>query len=140
MIAVEYIEHKGLVSAIENGKLKISLLDKREGCTSCKLKSACGIGEDSTAYVFIDCGEHVPEVGKEVVLRMTTQVGFLATFYGYLLPFLLVISILLVGVAVGQDELVSGLIALGVLVPYYAGLSLMNKKLQRKLQMEIIEK
>ena len=81
---------------------------------------------------------HIPasdpdfHIGDNVRVILAQSLGFRALFLGYVLPFLLVLTVLLVMTAAGSDEWVAGLASLAVLLPFYAGLKLMRGKVDRQ--------
>ena len=69
---------------------------------------------------------------EKVRVVLAQSLGFRALFLGYILPFLLVLTALLIASATVVSELVAGLISLSVLLPYYIGLKLFRGKLDRQ--------
>ena len=70
--------------------------------------------------------------GDKVRIVLAQSLGFRALFLGYVLPFLLVLCTLLIVSALGNSELIAGLVSLAVLIPYYIGLKLFRGKLERQ--------
>ena len=126
------ISHEGVIAAISEDKVTVKITSYA-ACTSCHAKGACHIsgGEEEKLL-------HIPvpypdfSIGQNVRVILDRSLGFRALILGYVLPFLLVLTMLLIMTAVGSNELVAGLISLAVLVPYYFGLILMRGKMDRQ--------
>ena len=65
--------------------------------------------------------------------------GFTALFYGYVLPFLIVLATLVAANSFTNNELVSGLLSLAVLIPYYITLYLFRHLLKKVFKFEVEE-
>lgn len=107
-------------------------------CNGCALKGRCGSGEcknqicsfpvkDTTSY----------HIGDTVELVISETDGFLAVFWGYILPLILIVTVLSMALYLNQSEIRSGIYGIIVLIPYYFGLSLFQKFFQKKLPVSI---
>jgi sigma-E factor negative regulatory protein RseC len=67
-----------------------------------------------------------------VKILITKSMGLKALFLGYLLPFLMVLFLLVLTKIVGMNDLVSGLVSLSVLMPYYLCLYLCREKVNKQ--------
>jgi positive regulator of sigma E activity len=75
--------------------------------------------------------------GQEVTVVMRELSGFKALFYGYILPFILVLATLIIVYAITGSEALSGLISLGILVPYYITLYFLRDYLKKVFKFEL---
>ena len=102
-------------------------------CTSCHAKGACNMaGSEEEKLLHIPVPHPDFRIGEKVSVILAQSLGFRALFLGYVLPFLLVLTVLLVMTAAGSNELLAGLASLAVLMPYYIGLKLMSGKVDRQ--------
>ncbi len=120
------IAHRGIVRSVRKKSIEVSLV-KVSACSACHVKSSCGVADAEAKVVEVQADQGEYHVGEEVEVKFNQATGFKALFYGYLLPFLLVLSALIIGTSLGLKEEVSGLISLAVLLPYYVGLYLTRK-------------
>ncbi|NOX48289.1 MAG: SoxR reducing system RseC family protein, partial [Chlorobi bacterium] len=67
--------------------------------------------------------------GDRVEILMEKSLGTKAVFLGYILPFIVLFITLIVGLNVFDDEGIAGLLALGILVPYYFALYYLRGRL-----------
>jgi sigma-E factor negative regulatory protein RseC len=72
-----------------------------------------------------------------VMVMMEKSMGFKALFLGYLLPFMLVLTILVTFTALSFSEPVAGSIALISLLPYYLFIYLRKEKIGKKFSFTI---
>ena len=122
----EKIEHEGVVIGADEVGVRV-LISQASGCGSCAAKGRCMSAESKEKV--IDCQADEPlAVGDKVIVEVEQKVGWLAVLLAFILPFLLVISLIYI---LGQfmEEQWSGTIALVSLLPYYALLSLFRKRM-----------
>jgi sigma-E factor negative regulatory protein RseC len=63
---------------------------------------------------------------------MQQSMGYIALFLGYILPGITVIALLITLISVKLPELTSGLISLGILIPYYSVLFFFRERIDKK--------
>lgn len=78
--------------------------------------------------------------GEEVTVIFQESQGFKALFYGYIFPFLLVMITLIGMFSLSDNEIASGLLALGVLIPYYTTLYYFRHYFKKIFNFEIEER
>lgn len=139
MSSDKYIQHVGFISAIDRGIAYVSLI-QTSACASCAVKGVCDAASSESKQFEIPVKGDGWHVGEEVIVKINPMTGFLAVCLGYLLAFILVVSTLLIGLALGLSEARAGLAAILILVPYYATLALFKKRLQRKLHLKIMKR
>jgi len=130
------IEHKGRIDSIHGNKINVSFL-AMSGCASCHAKGICSAADMQEKSVEVTDYTNQYNIGEEVNITLKQSLGFRALFLGYVLPFLLVLSILICLTALGFNEAVAGLGALSVLFPYYLILFLLRNKIRKKFTFTI---
>ncbi|MBI9052242.1 MAG: SoxR reducing system RseC family protein [Bacteroidales bacterium] len=125
------IEHKGRIDSIDGNKIIVSFL-AMSGCASCHAKGVCTAADMQEKSVDVYDFTNQYQVGEEVNILLKQTLGFRALFLGYVLPFLLILFFLIVLTIITNNEAVSGLGALSVLVPYYIILFVMRDKIRKK--------
>ncbi len=113
------IEHAGIIRDIQGNILKIGIKPV-SACGACQSKGSCPIPEaiDEKIIDVIDPSSH-HAVGDSVTITFEARKGSLAVWIGYLLPLILVILALVAGMAFFHHEIIAGLLALGIMIPYY---------------------
>ena len=114
----DVIEHKGRIDSIEGNWIKVHFVTM-SACSNCHARSVCTATdmENKEVEVFDYSGRF--QEGEEVRVLLKQSLGFKALFYGYVLPFLLLIVTLFSFSAIFKNEVAAGLSSLGILVPYY---------------------
>jgi sigma-E factor negative regulatory protein RseC len=112
------IEHKGKIDDIEGSRIKVSFLSM-SACASCHAKGVCTASDMENKEVEVIDDPQKYNIGEEVNVVLQQSLGFKALFYGYVLPFILVLIALFVFSAIVQSEVAAGLGSLGILIPYY---------------------
>lgn len=83
-------------------------------------------------------GKHY-SAGDEITVLLKETQGFQALFYGYVLPFLLVLITLIIASSVTNNEIFAGLLSLGILIPYYITLYFLRDNLKKVFKFEVEE-
>lgn len=130
------IEHKGIVQRVSEDKITVGIITE-SACASCHAKGACTVADIKDKEVEINNFSGSFHVGQHVTVAGRSSQGFKALLFGYLLPFLAVISTLIISISITGNEGLSGILALGILVPYYIILFLFRNKMKKILQFEI---
>jgi len=130
------IEHKGIVQKISEDKITVGIISE-SACASCHAKGACTVADMKEKEVEITRFSGSFHVGQQVTIVGRSLQGFKALFYGYVLPFLIVIVTLIASVLITNNEGLSGILALGVLVPYYFILFLCRDRMKKIFEFEI---
>jgi sigma-E factor negative regulatory protein RseC len=133
----EKVTHQGVIDDITTNTVKVRI-QTTGSCLHCSSKEQCisSSGESRVISVENYNGSDFKK-GDMVTLVGEKGDGLTAVFYAYFLPFLLVITTLMVANLFIYNELVSGLVALGILLPYYLLLWLNKKSLQQKFTYKI---
>lgn len=110
-------------------------------CKLCVLKNSCQMHETSSRIIDIPVEKgHMFQCYDHVKVAISLNEGFLALFWGYIFPLMLVLMVLFAGLLGGLTELSSGICSIIVLIPYYFGLSLKKNFWKKKLHFKIVDK
>ena len=71
------------------------------------------------------------QVGDKVNVVMQKSLGTRAVMLGYFVPFLLVLFTLIISLNLMENQGLSGLLALGILIPYYLVLYMNKDRLKK---------
>jgi len=130
------IEHTGIIESIQDHRFRI-LITQQSACSECDVKGACTISGQQEKIVEVESFDSSFKVGEKVLLAGKNTFGLLAVFLAFVIPFILILITLVSLKSLVSNEIISGGIALFILVPYYLILSLFNKKLKTKFNFEI---
>lgn len=111
----------------------------QSACAGCHAKGACTISDSEDKEVEITNYKGNYKVGQEVTVLFKQSKGFAAVLWGYVLPFVLVLSTLIIALEITGDELKSGLLSLIILLPYYITLYFFRHLLKQVFNFEVEE-
>ncbi|MDT8308898.1 MAG: SoxR reducing system RseC family protein [Bacteroidales bacterium] len=133
----EIVEHPGIITDINRDKLVIKIL-QLSACASCHSKAMCGVAgmeEKIVETPRLSGIDH--KIGDKVTLVMKRTSGNRAVFLGYYLPFLIVVITLIVMLSITQNEGLSGLVSIGILLPYYLVLFIIKDRITKKMEIRV---
>lgn len=134
---VDCVVQQGRVEKIEDGRVFVNIVSM-SACASCHARGMCNMSDIQEKLIEAQNPNHRNlKVGDVVNLEMQTSLGKKAVLLGYFYPFLLVLGVLIALTSGGVNEGVSGLVALGLLVPYYTMLYLMRDKMKKDFTFKI---
>lgn len=140
MSTTNLIKHRAIISHIHNKRL-VAQLHPDSACSCCSVRQTCSLSSQSAKIVEINV--HNPtdyHLGEEIIIAMTQKNGFVAVFYAYLLPLLLILSTLFLTKYYTDNEVTAGIFSIIILFPYYLALFLLQKYFLQKFDFKIIEK
>ena len=135
----DIIKHRGIVEKI-NGSHVVVRIVQTSACSACSAKGLCNASESKEKQ--IDVYEVNPSyrIGEEVVLCGSTSMGMRAVLLAFGIPVLLLLAALFVTMRVTDgDALLSSIVALLAVIPYYLVIYLMKDKLDKTFSF-VIEK
>jgi len=130
------IEHNGFVERITGTSVLVRIISE-SACAACHAKGACNAADMQDKEIEVQDSSGRYHTGEMVKLVMEQSQGFKALRIGYLYPFIVLFTGLLVASAIGINELTAGLIALGLLPPYYFIVYLLRKKIGKSFTFSI---
>ncbi|NJO89303.1 MAG: SoxR reducing system RseC family protein [Chloroflexia bacterium] len=136
MSAAKTIEHTGVVKRVDNDSIIVSII-KNSGCASCEAKGSCNVSEVEEKEIEIRKFSGKYSVGEHVEVFFSESLGYRALFFGYVLPFIIVLTVLIVLTVANMNEGKAGLFALGSLIPYYLALFLTKNRQRNKFSFSI---
>lgn len=132
-----YIEHQGIVTRVTGKKLSVNLINT-SSCSSCHVKGFCNVSDvDNKTIEILSDVDIQPQKGDKVIVNYEKTLGPKAMFLGYLFPFILVFSVLLIFIETTGNEAISGLMSLLGLIPYYLILYALRNHLKTKFAFKI---
>lgn len=135
--SVKLIEQEGTVVEIkEDGTAMVKILSM-SACAECHAKGVCGTSDSKEKIINVDPEGKEISIGDNVTVVLSRILGFKALFLGYIFPFLLVITTLVIGMTITDNEAISGLASLAVLAPYYLCLYLLRKRISKAFSFKL---
>lgn len=132
----QIIEHSGIIENINGSNIRVQIIQE-SACSGCHAKGACSAADLKDKYIDVETDQTGYRVGDTVTLLGQSSMGLFAVLLAFVLPFLLILLTLLFLKNKIDNELISGTIALGILIPYFIILSFFNNQLKSKLKFSI---
>ena len=131
------ISHSGVIESILEGCVKVRIV-QTSACAACKIAGHCNASESKVKIVDVFCSNSSDyKVGQDVTVWASKDVANKALMLGFGVPFLLLVSVLMIALKIIGDEGISALVALGALVPYYFAGWLMRIRIQNQISFQI---
>lgn len=133
---VQQIEHRGIIQKIENNHIHV-LIIQQSACGECLAKGTCLAADKVEKLIEVESSDSSFQIGEKVVLFGGQSFGIQAIFLVFVLPFILIFFALIISNLLLANEVISGVVAILILIPYYLILSFFNGKLKSKFSFEI---
>ena len=132
------ISHSGVIERIESDKVQVRIV-QTSACAACKVAGYCNAAESKEKIidVFCDPSSKDYQVGQPVTVTTSGVVVAKALLWGFGLPFVLLVAVLVVVLLVTSSEGLAALCALAALVPYYFLLWLLRNRMRDELSFQI---
>ncbi|MGM9698658.1 MAG: SoxR reducing system RseC family protein [Prevotella sp.] len=131
------INHNGMVEEVIGEHVKVRIL-QTSACAACKVAGHCSAAESKEKIVDVKVEKGGGyKVGDSVVVSTTQTAVGKAMLVGFVLPFVVMVSSLLVTYSLLADELLSALAALFSLFPYYLIIYVMGERITRNVTFNI---
>ena len=140
------IKHDGIVKAVNGDGTVLVRIVQTSACASCKAKAMCASAESKEKeIVALLVGEEAKrrdiKLGDEVVVMVQQKMGWKAVLLAYVLPFIVMMSVIVLGneairlfgdEALGKNgEAIIGTAALCAMGVYYIVLGFFKDKIQK---------
>lgn len=129
------ISHAGIVESKTEEFVEVSLLPGIS-CSGCQAARSCNISADEKKMITVR-GRYNVRRGDKVKVSMKGSQGYSALMLGYVLPLILILFTLIVMSVFSISELLTGLISIGILIPYYFTLSLFRRIIGNKYSFKL---
>lgn len=131
------ILHDGVVTKITDDVVTISLKGNIN-CEGCKAKMACGASESTDKEIEVFNNFIKLQLNEPVEVALNKSLGLRAVFFAYVLPFLIMLSVLLISSTLVK-EWQAGILSILVLIPYYSLLYLTRNSFKETFKFSILK-
>ena len=140
MKSAEQIEHKGVVSSVEEGIVRVAI-EVNEACGSCASRKACSMGQSEKREITVytaDASDYT--VGEQVEVGAKQTLGVVAVLLCYVAPLMVLVASLATAVALGTSDGIAALVSLSSILIYYAILYLFRNRISKRIIFTINKK
>lgn len=115
---VDCIIKSGIVESIDAKYIKVRI-HNQSACSMCYSKGVCtSLGSSERIIDVENDGKHKILPGDTVDIQMISTSGGMAVLFGYVIPFIILMTVLLIASSF-MSEIASASVSLLVLVPYF---------------------
>ena len=133
----DIIKHRGRVESVNGSHIVVRII-QTSACSACSIKGHCNASESKEKLIDVYEAGASYQIGEEVVLCGTTSMGMQAVLLAFGVP--LLILLLALGVTMhltDDDALISSLVGLLSIVPYYLVIYFCKDKLKKTFSFTI---
>lgn len=131
------VTHPGIVKKVESNRIEIAIM-VTSACASCEIKGACSVSDVEEKSVMVDINNNEQyKVGQNVTIEMSQSLGTWAVLLGYVFPFLVLLTGLIIFIELGLDQGIAGILSLALLLPYYFTIYLLREYLGTRFNYNI---
>jgi sigma-E factor negative regulatory protein RseC len=129
-------EQKGIIESVNNNRITVRI-DRGSACGHCSAQGLCNLAESTERIIEVNNSTESYSVGEWVQVTMSRSMGNKAILLGYFIPFILLISTLLILSAFGLPDWIAGLVSILILVPYFIIIYFFRERLRRTFSFSI---
>ena len=132
------ISHSGIVESIEDGCVKVRIV-QTSACAACKVAGYCNAADSKEKIVDVygDAAAKELAIGQQVTVTTSGQVAAKALLWGFGLPFVVMVAVLVLVLWLTGSEGKAALSGLAALIPYYILLWLLRNRMRQQLAFSI---
>ena len=133
------ISHSGVIERIESDRVQVRII-QTSACAACKVAAYCNAAESKEKLIDVFCDSVAKSlhVGQPVTVTTSGVVAAKALLWGFGLPFVVLVAVLIVVLLLTSSEGLAALCALAALVPYYLVLWLLRDRMRDELSFQIV--
>ena len=131
------IEHRGTVENINGSHIQVRIV-QTSACSTCSIKGHCNASESKEKLIDVyDQNATDFYIGQNVKVMGTTSMGMQAVILAFGVPFIVLFITLYITMQITDNELISALVGLSSLIPYYIILYINKGRLRKKFSFDI---
>ena len=133
----DIIKHRGVVEKVDGSHVVVRIV-QTSACSACSAKGLCNASESKEKQIDVYGVQGSYQIGDKVVVCGTTSMGMRAVLLAFGVPLLVLLLALFVTMRVTDgDALLSALVALLAVMPYYLVIYLRKDKLDKSFSFTI---
>jgi len=128
---------RGVIENIHKNIVEVRI-NCLSSCAGCSQRADCGITKQPAKLIKLKADtDKQYQKGQEVELSVSLKTVSISLFFAYILPLLLVLSVLCLSLYAEKSETESAIYSLSILLPYYLILFYLNSWLKKQLEIRI---
>ena len=130
------IKHEGIIDTIEGNHVQVRI-HQATACSSCRIAGHCNASEMKEKIVDVYTDSSSYRKGEKIIVFVSKKATNKALVLGFAVPFLFMLITLIATYCFTQNEAVSAISSVGVLIPYYILLWLNRDKIAQQISFHI---
>ena len=131
------IRHSGVIENIQGNSIQVRIV-QTSACAACKVAGYCNAAESKEKLVDVFCNHAASfQTGQLVVVSTSGKVASQALLWGFGMPFVILVAVLLIVLLSTGNEGMAALSGIGALVPYYIMLWYLKDWMRKQLTFQI---
>lgn len=127
------IKHSGVIESIEDNCVHVRIV-QTSACAACKVAGYCNAAESKEKVVDVyNTTVQGLKVGDAVMVTTSGTVASRALLYGFGLPFIILVAVLVAVLCTTGSEGMAALCGIAALVPYYLLLWFCRDRMRQQL-------
>lgn len=132
------IRHSGVIAeCCDNGSYLVKI-ESKSACSACHAKNYCNAADMQDKIIEAQ-GTAFFEVGEYVFVEMDSSLAGLAVFLSFGIPFIFMITALLITYSITGSEVAGGIVSLVSLVPAYFLIFILKKYIEKKFKFKVVK-
>ncbi len=134
------IQHRGIVERVEGDKVFV-VVEQQSACAGCHANSMCSVGgaEKRVIEVLTPNASTFEADERVVVALQSTTMGLSSIVWGYLMPLVVLLVVLVGAKAMGVADGPAAVATLASIALYYVVLYLARRRFERMIKFTIIK-
>ena len=133
------LQHRGVVTSVDADAVTVSVMAE-SACAGCHAKGICGESGAERIIRVVTPDASAYSVDDRVVVALKRQsMAMSSVVWGYIVPLLVLLVALFGSVALGFSDGVAAIASIVSVAIYYAGLYLIRKIFERKIEFTIFK-
>jgi sigma-E factor negative regulatory protein RseC len=129
--------HSGVVESIEGNCVHVRIV-QTSACAACKVAGYCNAAESKEKIVDVFCDDPTDyKTGQAVTVSTSGNVAARALLWGFGLPFVVMVGVLVCALLLTGSEGIAALCGLASLIPYYIILWFFRDSMRKQLAFAI---
>ena len=133
----DIIKHRGIVEKVTDSHVIVRIV-QTSACSACSAKGLCNASESKEKLIDVYEMNASYQIGEEVILCGSTSMGMRAVFLSFGIPLLILLLVLFIVMQITDgNALLSAILALIAIFPYYGIIYLCRNKLNKSFSFTI---
>lgn len=135
-MAKNTIEHDGIVIKIDESHVIVAI-QNQSACSACHAKGACGLSEVTQKDITAEKPNVPLSIGDKVIVTASTRNATLSVLLAYVIPSILIITLLTLFVLGGFSEIIAASLTLLSVAVYFLILYLLRDTFAQKIKFKV---